>query len=125
PAAESWEGEIVLFKHDLEELKATPAGGTGAVPFRPKVWNNLVRRDAGDRLLVRDRGKDWWVKKADFLRLDDAVGYATAAVTARPNDAAAFHLRAVARRLLGDPDAALADCERALRFLPNSTPYRP
>jgi tetratricopeptide (TPR) repeat protein len=123
-AADSWAGEIVMHKHDLEELTAAPAGGGPAVPFRPKYMDNLVRRDGGDRLLLRDRGTDWWVRKADFLRPDDAVAYTTATLRARPNDPAAYYVRSVAHHHRGDRDRALADAERALQFAPNAPVYR-
>jgi tetratricopeptide (TPR) repeat protein len=119
-----WAGEIVLARYaECGRHPAYPLDGGRRVVFDPTHLTFLVRRDFGSYVQVRYRGRDVLVAKWLFVLPDDAIGYATARLKARPDDPEASHFRALAYQISGDYKAALRDADRAIRSVTNSSRF--
>jgi tetratricopeptide (TPR) repeat protein len=124
PPKAAWTGDEILLRHDVDDMVVRPAAGTTDTAFRPKYINYTVRQDAGDQVLVNDRGQNWWVRKADVYKTADALGPLGRRIALVPTDARAYYRRAHAHQFAGDLAAALKDFDYTIRLFPDVPEYR-
>jgi tetratricopeptide (TPR) repeat protein len=79
-----------------------------------------VEAERGQQIQVRHRGVPGWFNKSEAVLLARAIPFFTARICRDPKDSEAYNHRAVARQWKGQYDAALKDCDEAIRLQPDS-----
>ncbi len=106
----SWRGKTVIVKPD--SIK-----GTEGLDDNDRTGSFIVGDEADDRILIHTPHGKIWLARSDVVLLDEAVDYCSAV---KPMTYRAFLSRAQARRLAGDLEQAVADCDAAIQLEPKA-----
>jgi tetratricopeptide (TPR) repeat protein len=116
------EGLVVMVRPGVPAAAArtgdqlSPAASLGGPEFP-------VVRELPGRVLVRSKGVDHWVSRAEVMTPKEAVEYYTQQIAAQPQSTLNFTRRAKAHELAGDWDAAIKDYDEAIKLSPRSSAY--
>jgi tetratricopeptide (TPR) repeat protein len=117
---DSWVGQTILVKRAGIKFGQTDPKTNEQVYFGTlNAVDYKVEAEAGDWVKVRQNGISGWVEKANVVRLRDAVDYFTEQIRSEPTSVA-YRKRAVAWKLRGELDIAIADFNEAIRLNPKS-----
>jgi tetratricopeptide (TPR) repeat protein len=120
--SKSWVGKTVVLKANGTPMKVkTPDGNIELVPVR--VINPQVLSETETTIEIAFGGKVGTLDKADVVRADDGVEYFTKQIEEK-SSADLYLRRASVRKLRGELDDALADCDKAVELSPSSAAYQ-
>lgn len=115
----SWVGKQALSRtrgvkmYERPAAEGTPVGMARTEPMK-------VERVQGGFLGVRSLDRTGWIARQDVVFLDEAIPYFTARIEENGRDVYAYNQRAIAWRIKGDNDKAIADFDEALRLEPRN-----
>jgi len=124
-AKDPFAGNTVITKRDQIPLvavgkdgKSVKLGDTGAMAM---IWTS---KSDGNTVLVRYKGQDIWLAKADLLLPEDAAAHFTEVLRTDPKNVAALVRRGLALLRTNKPDGALEDLNTAVALDPKSAAAR-
>jgi tetratricopeptide (TPR) repeat protein len=125
---DTWVGKIVFVRNSNAELdpapapRALPPNADEGVYLTSNQYRVFAERSEYLQIKTRE-GMLGWVKKTEFVPLEDAVAFFSKQIEGNSNNTTAYHRRASAWRFKGEYDAALRDMNEALRLSADAATY--